>query len=236
MSSEYIPNFEDEGGIPKSKGVPVSFVKRGFTTNEGLEEIIEGFRLFYMEERKAGRTDLMQIFREYRKNTQMYKKIWFNPYPNQVKGWIKNWEQSLPVHIRKVAIKGRDTVKKNQVNVKAIEYADLEDGSKNLQSLLIDDAEQLMKESNTDYELIDVAGGYWSKEEYEKTRIKKKALALSIAKEVLSGVHKHQTIQIKRNKEGRETAGFLMDLMKQATSGELSEKDLELLDNSVPSV
>lgn len=231
-------NPEENKEIPKTfetgAGKSVSFVKRGLTPVTGMEDIVEEFHKYYMENRHAGRTDLMQIFREFRTDLKLNRKIWFNPQGILIKGWMNKWENSLPIHARKVQIKIRD-VKKNQSDekdtLKKIEYHELEDGAKNLQSLLLEDASQLMEESN---EAFEVGNGYWKKEDWEKIRIKKKALALGIAKEILSGVQKHQVIQIKKNKEGRETVNFMMDIMKQASAGELTEQELALLDSSIP--
>lgn len=219
-------------------GKPISFIRKGHTNVTGKDEIVEGLRVYYLEQRKAGRTDVMQIFREYRKDLELAGKEWFNPYPNVIKNWFKKWEMSLPFTARKVAVvSNKETRNKKETALaeRKIEYEELESGAKTLQALLIEDANKTLEESNTPYEMFG-DDGFMDKEAHEKLRIKKKEFALGVAKEILGGVHKHQLVAIKKNKEGRETAGFLMDLMRQAASGELSDASVQLLDDAIPNV
>ncbi len=231
------PTPQVKTGIPepiKEKVIKI----RAYTPITGMEHLVAELKDYYLKERKVGRTDQNQIFRDFREMCKAERNIWFNPAQAQLTNWKKKWEKSLPIHVRKIVLKQKDVIenmKDEKLHIKEIAYHDLEDGAKNLQQMLIEDAENLLAESREEYQGIDENGGMLGKEAYEKLRLKRKEIALSISKEVLSGVHKHELIKIKKNKEGRETAGFHLDLVKSATSGELSDVDLELLEQGVGS-
>lgn len=206
-------------------------------TNVGDEEgqkLVERFRLYYLEERKAGRADQMQIFRDFRKTLE-FEGIWFNPYRNMLLSYYKRWEQSLPFNIKKVPVRQKDTRRmpeKTQL-LKEIAYHDLESGAKNLSQLLIEDAEKLIEQSHEEYAGIDQEGGVWSKTEWAKIQLARKKLALGIASEVMKGAQKHELIGIKKNKEGRENVGFLMDLIHRSAAGEITDSEMQVLEGAI---
>lgn len=207
--------------------------RKGHTNIAGNEHIVEELRKFYLDERKAGRGDQWQIFRDFRKSKE-FEGIWFNPYRNVVEGFFRRWEQSLPFHVKKI-VRNKDTQKmpEKRVLMKEVAYHELESSSKNLQQILVDDALDLIDESKKDYEAIDANGGIWGRTDYEKIRLAKKKLALAISEKVLAGAHKYQLIALKKNSEKRATAGFLMDLVRRSAAGDISEQEMEVLENSV---
>jgi hypothetical protein len=229
-----------ETPAPVSRNRPVTTVivaNRRPHTNVGEQQhIVEKFHQYYLEQRNAGRTDYKQIFREFRKDLDI-EGIWFNPYPNMLEGYYRKWEAELPMTLRKITFKKRKLpvkgVDDKPTVLKEIAYHQLEDGAKNLQSMLVDDATKLIEESNEEFEAIDANGGMWRRDDWEKIRLQKKKVALSIASEVLKGAHRHELIKIKKNAEGRETASFMMDLVRRSTAGEVSDEEMGILQTAI---
>lgn len=94
-------------------------------------------------------------------------------------------------------------------------------GAAQLGKVLVDDAFQTMQDSQSN--------GY----EDEEILIKKKQYALNVFSYVMRAAQGSQMVDIKRNAEKRETAGFMLDLMSRATAGNLSSEDMQLLTGSV---
>lgn len=243
-----ITNFGHEYGIMSSMETPavasrshsetaIIVPNRKPNTNIGdVPKIVEEFRQFYLQQRNAGRYDYKGIFREFRKDKEINQNIWFNPYPNMLDILYRRWEGELPMTMRKITVKKKTVAKKGVDDtatvLKEIAYHTLEDGAKNLQSLLIDDASKLIQESNVEFQAIDDNGGMWRKDDYERIRLAKKKVALSIASDVLKGAHRFELIKIKKNAEGRETASFMMDLVRRSTAGEIGDEEMAVLENA----
>lgn len=211
------------------------FLKTEYTNITGMEDTLEEFRQYYLGERQIGREDSALIFREFRKQKEI-EGIHFNPYPNYLKQLYKRFDKELPPYLQKYQ-SAKDVAKNNRENRVAlgqIQYEELENRSKSLHSLLLDEAEELINESKLSFEdyLEAHPDEMWSAKDLKKHQMEQKKLALGVAERVSAVVQKNSVIKLKKNKEGRETAGFLMDLMKKATTGELTEEEMQLLENS----
>lgn len=63
--------------------------------------------------------------------------------------------------------------------------------------------------------------------------VKRKSYALNVFAHVTKHVQGKEAIKIKKHAEGRETAGFLMNLLNAAKAGQLNEQDMTIMESSI---
>lgn len=103
-------------------------------------------------------------------------------------------------------------------------HESLESGAQHLGGMLINDALSMLEK---DQQVGD--------ELYEPDElIKRRGYALNVFSYVMKASHSKQALKIKQNAETRETASFMMDIMKMATAGKLEGDQLSLLVDSIP--
>lgn len=100
----------------------------------------------------------------------------------------------------------------------------LEKKADSLAEELLDDAKNMLDKAK-DKTTIDENGN-----EVEADTIKEKKYVASVLGVVTKMVQGKQTIKLKKKEEARNEASFLMDLLKKAQSGQMSEKELAALE------
>jgi hypothetical protein len=198
-----------------------------FMKIEEMRDHIPQFKAFYYEKKiENPKTGAIAIINEFNKIIAPDK---FFPYSQQYRRWRKHWdleiiskisgvEQSMVVAEQKV-IKTRD---ENNALL-APSHEELEQGAKSLAGELMNDAMTMLKSDQQNEDLYE-----------DEVIIKRRNYALNVFNYVMRAVTAKEALAIKRQAEKRETAGFLMDLVRASTAGKITEDDLNLLKNSIP--
>lgn len=194
-----------------------------------IADLIPEFKEFYYEAKiKDAKAGLLNILQEFNKQVAYPKGKQFHPYPNQVKIWITRWNKDinekrieqglevLPKAPTKQIIKTRG--EDGEIILGASHENELETGMKTLAGELLNDAFQVMKDTQ---DLEDV----YSTEEL----IKRKNYVLNVMAHTTRLVHGKAALMLKASEEKRNNASFLMDLLAKASSGTMSQAEMDML-------
>lgn len=199
----------------------------GYDTLDEVSDLIDPFKKFYIREKPfhAKRGDLIRAWKQ--KVLDETGRS-FNVYPNAMYRIMDKVDIQLNKNPKYDITKDpnpRTTDVEafqrghngNAAARKRFTPATLEDGAMSLAESLLSDAKELLDESNE------------SAEDDEETRVKKKGHALNVFRHVAGVIQKGQVIDLKRKKEAREGAGFILDLIAKAQAGELTAEGMELM-------
>lgn len=194
-----------------------------------IKELIPEFKEFYYEEKiKDPKKGLLHILQEFNKEHAYPHGKQFHPYPTQVKLWTTKWnkdinekrlEQGLEVipkpNVKQIMkTRGED----GEITLGSTSDGDLEMGMKSLAGELINDALQVMKDTQ---ELEEV----YTAEEL----IKKKNYVLNVMAHTTRLVHGKAALMLKASEEKRNNTTFLMDILAKAASGQMSQEEMDVL-------
>lgn len=213
---------QPQGGALKRKKFPtyVGFDGRFRKIGE-LRDRLPAFRNFYIEKRFIGGEKLsaIKIVDQFNATTPPSD---FFPHATMFARWRKRWdaEQSGLVKSAEQRVevaRGRQLVKEAEVYTPET----LEQGANSLAAELLNDARETLRDTNEREELFD-----------DEVVVKRKQYVLNVFAYVTKASHSAQALDIKRHAEGRETAGFMLDILRRATAGKLSAEDLATLRGS----
>lgn len=188
-----------------------------------LQGHLAEFKDFYyamkIEDPKNGLLKIVNDFNE------MIHPDLFHPYTNQLRHWTRKWDRDI---LEQQGMTTTDVIVKKHIP-QVIQTKDetgmvvpsdetLEAGMKNLGGELLNDAFTMLKEDQDLEEL-------YSSDELMRRR----SYILNVMTHVTKMVHKKQELMLKANAEKRETANFLINILRQATAGKVSSDDLTLL-------
>ena len=194
-----------------------------------MASLIPSFKEYYFLCRRADmKASAIQIVIDF---NEKIRPLRFYPYPTQYQSWRKKWDRQMLLELGfeetriAEAKRIRDVVKVRDEEraVTLVPSEDeLEGGIKTLGGMLVNDAVSMLQD---DKELEDL---YTSDE-----MVKRKTYALNVFAHVTRHVQGKEALKIKKHAEGRETAGFLMNLLNRAKAGKVSESDMAVLENAV---
>lgn len=152
----------------------------------------------------------------------------FKPYPSQYRRWYRRWDEDILAKVagakmaltspERKAVRVRD--ENNQMIVPT--ENELESGAKTLGGELMNDAMEMLKSDQMNEDLYD-----------DEVLIKRRSYILNVFNYVMSAVSRKEALAIKRSQEKRETAGFLMDLIRRSTAGKITPDEMQLFRDSV---
>jgi len=192
-----------------------------------IREFIAQFKEYYYE-KKMENPNLAsrKIINDF--NTTIHPNK-FHPYTQQFRRWRKRWDEEIisrlegaRVYLDSPEVKAIQT-RDEQNNLLVPSEKELESGAKNLAGELMNDAMTMLKGDQQNEDLFE-----------DEVLIKRRQYVLSVFNYVIRAVNAKDALNIKRNQEKRETAGFLMDLVRRSTAGGISENDMSLLKDSLP--
>jgi hypothetical protein len=192
-----------------------------------VRHLIPAFKDFYYEKRlenpKVTAFDIINQF-----NKTLTPPETFFPYTDQYRRWRKGWDMEIAEKLMGseralvsppvVAVKTRD----ENNNLLAPTESELEGGAKNLAGELMNDAMTILRNDQQLEELYD-----------DEIIVKRRNYVINVFNYVMRAVHSKQALDIKANAEKRETAGFLMDLIRRSTTGKISADEISLLKSAV---
>lgn len=229
----YVLDPELQKPEPKINVVGRSYYGQFFDRYHRIGEIAEfipEFKEYYYEAKiKDPKVGLLNLLQGFNKEHVYPKGKQFHPYPAQVKIWTTKWnkdinekrlEQGLeviPKSPTRQVIKTRDG-ESGEIILGATHHDVLEQGANTLAGELINDALQTMRDTQ---ELEDV----YSTEEL----IKRKNYVLNVMAHTTRLVHGKAALMLKASEEKRNNASFLMDLLAKASSGTMSQAEMDML-------
>lgn len=187
-----------------------------------VRDRIPSFRDFYIEKRFVGNEKLSAI-----KIVDMFNEITppgdFFPQTGMYQRWRKRWdaEHTGLVKTAEVRLAEREEQRLVDPTASPTIYG-LEDSMNTLGAELANDAMQTLRETQ-------------EREEYfeDEVVVKRKQYALNVFAYITKAAHSRAALDIKRQGEARETAGFMLDILRRANAGKLSNEELALLRGSV---
>lgn len=152
----------------------------------------------------------------------------FWPNPSVYARWRKRWEAEIEGRLQDAQTRLANRTQNPLVRMEdgvPTEYTDIEQGAQSLAAELLNDARATLRETNEREEYFD-----------DEVVVKRKMYSLNVFNFVMKAAHTKQAIDLKRHAEGRETANFMLDLMKMARAGKLSTEARTLVRDSLSHV
>lgn len=149
----------------------------------------------------------------------------FFPTTDMYKRWRRRWDDEIAqkaLGMKLSKIDEKIVVTRNEQN-KLLSPSDneLELGGKTLAGELMNDAMNILKNDQVREELYD-----------DEIIVKRRHYVLNVFNFVMRAVHTKQALLIKGRAEKRETAGFLMDIVRRSTAGKITPEEMVLLKQS----
>lgn len=194
-----------------------------------LRDMIPQFKEYYYAKKLENKGDYsaMKIVLEFQ---QVVAPMIFCPYPNQFRAWRKKWDMDIleklgyeeQIAAENKKIKVAIQLRNEEGVIQVPDEASLEGGMKTLAGALINDAAKMLADDQQMPEIFT-----------PDELIKRRNYSLNVMAHVTRLVHGKEALRIKSNANQRENAGFLMNILNQATSGKLSPETLTLLKGSI---
>ena len=156
----------------------------------------------------------------------------FHPYATQVKLWRTKWDRDIlekkmeqsvelvPSTVREI----RQIIKtKDGDKLVVPDDATLEQGVRTLGGELINDAMQMLRDDQNLGELYS-----------DEVLLKRRAFIVNVFAHTTKLVHGKAALMLKASADKRENAGFMMDLLAQATAGTLTDEQMSVLEITAP--
>lgn len=223
--------------IKKKKTDPVGIAYYG-ETFEGYQKIAEykdllpAFKDFYYEIKiRTPNHTIALLMKNFNSEVCVPLGRKFHPYPTQLKLWRKKWDldimqQKEDTDLQIVEKKNIRQIVKTRNGERAIDIGlmredELEAGVRTLGGELLNDAMQILSDDQQLEEIYDA-----------DVLIKRRNYVVNVFGHVTKLVHGKATLMLKASQEKRENASFLMTLLAKASSGKLSDGELDLLKNN----
>ena len=151
----------------------------------------------------------------------------FQPPLNTVKTWLNKWQRDIELQLAlKGEVKNRDAVVHPMIEAKAampdifkpMKTNQLEEGLNNLGGELLKDATRMLADDQLAEGDLDPI-----------VELKRRSYILGVMGQLTKFVHGTAAIKLKQSEEKRNTTSFLMDLIKRAASGQLSQEEMTML-------
>jgi len=150
----------------------------------------------------------------------------FFPYNSVYRNWRRKWDLDI---MQKMQDNSVDIIPDKQIvqviktrnenaYIQDIEDSTLEDGVKTLGGELLNDAFQMLKDDQAMDDIIE-----------NDILIKRRNYILNVFGHVTKLVHGKAALMLKASEEKRNNASFLMTLLAQATSGKMTEEQMDML-------
>lgn len=194
-----------------------------------IVDLIPAFKDFYYQEKiKDPNANLAAMLLRFNKEVCEPEGRRFHPYTAQIKIWRYKWDADLAQQLKMSdsniierknihqLVKTRDDERNLVLGV--TDDNQLEAGVRTLGGELLNDAAQMLRDDQELEEIYD-----------EETLIKRRNYIVNVFSHVTKLVHGKAQLMLKASQEKRNTAGFLMSLIARATSGQMTDEEMDLL-------
>ena len=209
----------------------------GFSKTKEVADLIPAFKDYYYEKRIAATDDEVEkgiwvkVLRGFNEEIAKPMGRKFHPYAQMIRPWIQRWNKDI---LRKKAeMKTGAEITTAQeirqiVKTRADGYAmfapdddSLEAGVRTLGGEVLNDAMQMLRNDQEREETYD-----------DETLIKRRNYIVNVLSHTTKLVHGKAALMLKASEEKRSTATFMMTLLGKATSGKLSDEEVDLLETA----
>ena len=188
-----------------------------------IRDLIPRFKDFYYEKKLEDSswtsTRMIDAFNE------LITPQKFFPTGDMYRRWRRHWDDEIAqkaLGMKLSKIDERIVVTRNERNeLLSPSDNELELGGKTLAGELMNDAMNILKNDQAKEELYD-----------DEIIVKRRHYVLNVFNFVMRAVHTKQMLLIKGQAEKRETAGFLMDIVRRSTAGKITPEEMVLLKQS----
>lgn len=203
-----------------------------FQKREELLETIPLFKEYYYQVKSADfHKKVTPMLREFNEVMCYPEGKAFHPTSSMVQHWRKKWDRDLMLRAKGLSV-GFDPdisaatielvkVRSESGEMVAPEESELEKGVRVLGGELVNDAMTMLKDDQEMPEILSESG-----------LIRRRNYVVDVFANITKQLHGNATLQLKRSQETRENAGFLMSLLSKASSGELTDEQLGLLEGT----
>jgi hypothetical protein len=194
-----------------------------------LRDLIPQFKDFYYEKKKDNPNipaiKIILMFNELIAPKRFY------PWANQYRVWRKKWDADIArmtlgaeLALEKPKVRAINKTRDENNNLIIVPTeSELEAGAKTLGGELMNDAMRMLRQDQISGEDL-----------YEdEILIKRRHYVLNVFNYVMRAVNAKEALNIKKNQEKRETASFLMDLIRKSTAGRVTPEEMNLLKSSI---
>lgn len=197
----------------------------GYQMVNDLRDLIPQFKEFYYRQRATFgmNKSRLKIIGEFQKTIEPFR---FAPYPSTYAFWYKKWDKDIITPKEETALKIQEA---QLVRLKDAEEGriipireDLDGASKTLAGALANDAMRILNADQTNEDI------YTPNE-----LLNRRVYVLNVMKYLTSLVHGERALDIKSNAEKREQAGFMIDILRHAATGKMTDEELNLLRGSI---
>jgi len=202
----------------------------GYQRIDAVRDLIPAFKdLYYQRMVENKETRITHVLKEFNNIIAEEGRTFF-PNTALVRSWKKKWDRDIlekrgmmledikaEKHVQQV-MKTRNSGNTGVVDYVAPSHETLEEGLQTLGGELLNDAMQMLRDDQMNEDI------------YESDElVKRKGYVVNVFGHVTKMVHGKAALMLKASQEKRENAGFLMDLMRQATAGKMSAEEIAAL-------
>ena len=191
-----------------------------------VRDLIPRFKDYYYERKlESPKLSSSKIINDF---NALIRPERFQPYVLQYARWRKMWDTDIQGKMlgMKIALKDPQIIAvkvRNENNEMLVPSEhELESGAKTLGGELMNDAMTMLRNDQTHED--------WYEDE---VLMKRRAYVLNVFNFVMRAVNAKESLAIKKQQEKRETASFLMDLIRRSTTGKITPDEISLMKNSL---
>lgn len=190
-----------------------------------MRDLVPRFRDFYYEQKMENpdirEKDVMDKF-----DAAIAPRI-FNPWPVTLKKWRRKWDKDIDTQMRERKLRIKEETRMVKLrddagNLIVPEYSTLEGAAQSLGAELLNDAMNMIKADQIDEDIYD-----------DDIIIKRRNYALNVFNFISRSVHKKSELKLKEKTDERETAAWLMDIVRVASAGGIAEDDMQMMKDAV---
>lgn len=194
---------------------------------EELRDLIPRFKEFYYQ-KKQENPDLREkdVIDSFDAELAASGRI-FNPWPSTLRGWRKRWDADIALKMRdaKALLRPEQRMIQTRDEAGALMLPSdeqMEGAAMNLGAELMNDAMTMLKGDQVNEDLYE-----------DEVLIKRRNYALNVFNFVMRSVHKKSELKLKANQEKRETASWMMDMVRASAAGKITKDDFKLMRDSI---
>ena len=202
---------------------------KGFMKTEEVIAQIPAFKEFYYQAKiKNPNETLTKILQSFNKEVCDPLNILFHPYMYQLRMWRKKWDLDLLQQMtdKDISISDKRNIhqviktrnEENRLVLGGTQDSELEAGVRTLGGELLNDAMQMLRDDQELEEIYD-----------DEVLMKRRSYIVNVFAHATKLVHGKAALMLKASEEKRSTATFLMSILSRATSGKMTEEEMELL-------
>ena len=212
------------GGSLKRKSYPTYAGFDGrFRRLAEVRDRIPAFREFYIEKRYVDKDNKLSAIKIVDQFNELNPPGDFFPESGMYRRWRNKWDDEAVGLAKTAEIRLAEREERKLIDPEANPtMVQLEESMHTLGAELANDAMTTLRETQDREEYFD-----------DEVVVKRKQYALNVFAYITKAAHSKTALDLKKHGEARETAGFMLDILRRANAGKLSDDELAVLRGSV---